>query len=131
MSDIEIGTEKTTRAIGRDLARVAEVHLAANVTKDGKRVAVVLPCGPADRLPVRAELDAMVGHLIQRMLPAFKPDARVVETDLLGRALAEFLGYCGSDILAVAQAALEDANNHGTAAQVGRLREHIEQGGSS
>lgn len=133
--DIEIGGLRSLSGAGRDLVRAVanagDTHTITGVVKDGRRVAVVVPCGPVDRTPNRAELDALVGHLMTRMTPAFKADAQVGETDLLGRALAEFLNYLGSDILAVAEVALTEANMHGQAAAVHQLREDVEHGGTS
>ena len=134
MDTIDTGTERATRVIGRDLVhaatRAVETHGITDVTRDGKRVAVVMPAGPQDRTPDRAELDALVGHLMTRMAPAFKPGAQVGEAGLLGVALARFLDHLGSDVLAVAEAALTESNMHGTAEEVRGLREDIERGGS-
>jgi hypothetical protein len=61
---------------------------------------------------------------------AFKPEAQVGETDLLGLLLARYLDHLGSDILAVAEVALTEASMHGTAARVRELRQDIEGGGT-
>jgi hypothetical protein len=132
MTTAEIGGTRALSTAGRELVRAAmssrDSHTITGVTLDGRHIAAVIPSGPADRLPCRAELDALASHLMTRMSPAFKPDAPIGETDLLGRFLAEFLNYLGSDILAVAEAALTEANMHGTAARVRAIREAADGG---
>jgi len=120
-TDIEIGTTRSLATAGRDLVhaavRAAEVRMARYVARDGRRVAVVLPCGPEDRTPCDAERDAVAGHLAERMRPAFKPGADVDLAQLMGRALAGYFGN-GDDVLLTAAAALEELNWHDEAAEL-------------
>lgn len=116
------------------LRLVRAIHLGDwtryELTDDGR--AVIRPperrAGPAGPVS-RAELDAAVSPVLARIrATAFKPEAEVGETDLLGVLVARYLDHLGSDILAVAEAALTESNMHGTAQEVRGLREDVEGG---
>jgi len=121
-TDIEIGTTRSLATAGRDVVRAAtgtaKDGSTWHVAKDGRRVAVILPCGSEGQVPSDVELDALMGHLAGRMEAGLKPGAECQLARLLGRALARYFRYDGDDILAAAAYALEESNWHGEAAEL-------------
>jgi len=118
---IETGTTRTTRVIGRDVCAAArEARRQGTTTSlavDGQVVAAIIPAGRGS-LTERELTETLTRLLVQLRSTAYKPEAEVSDTDVLGLLVARFLDFDGDGILATCATALEEANWHDAAAEL-------------